>query len=102
MRSFSLFYFERYETGNLSIATNTTSRTDNLSMAVNLADAATSPNQSRHVYAPSDKARELYLKYPGDRRYKVAMIDLVDKDGNLILTQTNKFRGEGLFRRSLF
>lgn len=88
------FYFERYETGNLSIATNTTSRTDNLSMAVNLADAATSPNQSRHVYAPSDKARELYLKYPGDRRYKVAMIDLVDKDGNLILTQTNKFRGK--------
>lgn len=38
------------------------------------ADAATSPNQSRHVYAPSDKARELYLKYPGDRRYKVAMM----------------------------
>ena len=93
------FYFERYETGNLSIATNTTSRTDNLSMAVNLADAATSPNQSRHVYAPSDKARELYLKYPGDRRYKVAMIDLVDKDGNLNFNpKDNKFRGKALFR----
>lgn len=89
---FSL-YFERYETGNLSIATNTTSRTDNLSMAVNLADAATSPNQSRHVYAPSQKARNLYLTYPNDVRYKVAMIDLVDKDGKLVLTQTNKFRG---------
>lgn len=62
--------------------------------AVNLADAATSPNQTAMSYAPSDKARELYLKYPGDRRYKVAMIDLVDKDGNLILTQTNKFRGK--------
>lgn len=88
------FYFERNETGNLSIATNTTSRTDNLSMAVNLADAATSPNQSRHVYAPSDKVREMYLQNPGDKRYKVAMIDLVDKDGKLILTQTNKFRGK--------
>ena len=90
---FSL-YFERYETGNLSIATNTTSRTDNLSMAVNLDEAATSPNQSRHVYAPSEKTRVLYLKYPGDKRYQSAMIDLVDKDGNLILTQTNKFRGK--------
>ena len=90
---FSL-YFERYETGNLSIATNTTSRTDNLSMAVNLEDAATSPNQSRHVYAPSQKVRDIYLKYPEDIRYKSAMIDLVDKDGNLILTQTNKFRGK--------
>ncbi|MEG1564330.1 MAG: RagB/SusD family nutrient uptake outer membrane protein [Bacteroides sp.] len=88
------FYFERYETGNLSIATNTTSRTDNLSMAVNLADAATSPNQSRHVYAPSDKVRQIYLKNPEDKRYKVAMIDLVDKDNKLILTQTNKFRGK--------
>lgn len=88
------FYFERYETGNLSIATNTTSRTDNLSMAVNLADAATSPNQSRHVYAPSEKVRTLYLKNPADKRYKAAMIDLVDKDGKLILTQTNKFRGK--------
>lgn len=88
------FYFERYETGNLSIATNTTSRTDNLSMAVNIGDAATSPNQSRHVYAPSDKVRQLYLKNAGDKRYKVAMIDLVDKDGKLILTQTNKFRGK--------
>lgn len=48
------FYMERYETGNLSIASNTTSRTDNLSMAVNLTDA-TSPNNSRHVYAPSEK-----------------------------------------------
>ena len=57
---FSL-YFKRYETGNLSIATNTTSRTDNLSMAVNLHEAATSPNQSRHVYAPSDKVREVEL-----------------------------------------
>ena len=88
------FYFERYETGNLSIATNTTSRTDNLSMAVNLGDAATSPNQSRHVYAPSDKVRAMYLKNPSDLRYKTAMIDLVDKDGKLILTQTNKFRGK--------
>lgn len=90
---FSL-YFERYETGNLLIATNTTSRTDNLSMAVNLADAATSPNQSRHVYAPSQKVRTVYLKNPSDLRYKSAMIDLVDKDGDLILTQTNKFRGK--------
>lgn len=90
---FSL-YFERYEIGNLLIATNTTSRTDNLSMAVNLADAATSPNQSRHVYAPSQKVRTLYLKNPDDLRYQSAMIDLVDKDGNLILTQTNKFRGK--------
>lgn len=89
---FSL-YFERYETGNLSIATNTTSRTDNLSMAVNLDDAATSPNNSRHVYAPSDKVREVYLKNPSDKRYPVAMIDMVDKDGRLVLTQTNKFRG---------
>lgn len=88
------FYFERYETGNLSIGTNTTSRTDNLSMAVNLGDAATSPLQSRHVYAPSAKVREVYLKNPTDTRYKVAMIDLVDKDGELILTQTNKFRGK--------
>lgn len=88
------FYFERYETGNLSIATNTTSRTDNLSMAVNLADAATSPNQSRHVYAPSDKVRTMYQKNPIDVRYKTAMIDLVDEDGELILTQTNKFRGK--------
>ena len=56
------FYMERYETGNLSIASNTTSRTDNLSMAVNLTDAATSPNNSRHVYAPSEKVRSLYLK----------------------------------------
>lgn len=30
------FYFERYETGNLWMGTYTTSRTDNLSMAVNL------------------------------------------------------------------
>ncbi|MEG0454632.1 MAG: RagB/SusD family nutrient uptake outer membrane protein, partial [Bacteroides sp.] len=88
------FYFERYETGNLWMGTYTTSRTDNLSMAVNLDEAATSPNQSRHVYAPSNKARGLYLKNPGDKRYKVAMIDLVDKDGKLILTQTNKFRGK--------
>lgn len=88
------FYFERYETGNLYMGTYTTSRTDNLSMAVNLADAATSPNQSRHVYAPSDKVRAMYLKNAGDKRYKVAMIDLVDKDGKLILTQTNKFRGK--------
>lgn len=89
---FSL-YFERYETGNLSIATNTTSRTDNLSMAVNLDAAATSPNNSRHVYAPSDKVREIYLKNPADKRYSVAMIDMIDKDGQVILTQTNKFRG---------
>lgn len=88
------FYMERYETGNLSIATNTTSRTDNLSMAVNLSDAATSPNNSRHVYAPSDKLRALYLKNEGDVRMNVAMIDLVDKDNNLVLTQTNKFRGK--------
>lgn len=88
------FYFERYETGNLYMGTNTTSRTDNLTMAVNLGDAATSPNQSRHVYAPSDKVREIYLKNEGDKRYKTAMIDLVDKDGALILTQTNKFRGK--------
>lgn len=88
------FYFERNETGNLWMGTYTTSRTDNLSMAVNLDEAATSPNQSRHVYAPSDKVRRLYLKNPGDKRYKVAMIDLVDKDGKLILTQTNKFRGK--------
>ncbi len=88
------FYFERYEIGNLSIALNTTSRTDNLSMAINLTDAATSPNNSRHVYAPSDKVRNIYTKNPGDKRYKVAMIDLVDKDSNLILTQTNKFRGK--------
>ncbi|WP_281643726.1 RagB/SusD family nutrient uptake outer membrane protein [Bacteroides zoogleoformans] len=89
---FSL-YFERYEVGNLSIATNTTSRTDNLSMAANLENAATSPNNSRHVYAPSDKVRAIYLKNPADKRYPVAMIDMVDKDGKLILTQTNKFRG---------
>ena len=88
------FYMERYETGNLSIATNTTSRTDNLSMAVNLSDAATSPNQSRHVYAPSDKLRALYQKNEGDARMNVAMLDLVDKDNNLVLTQTNKFRGK--------
>lgn len=88
------FYFERYETGNLSVATNTTSRTDNLSGAVNLGDAATSPLQSRHVYAPSDKVRQVYLKYSADKRYPVAMIDLIDKDGRLILTQTNKFRGK--------
>ena len=88
------FYMERYETGNLSIATNTTSRTDNLSMAVNLGDAATSPNQSRHVYAPSDKVRAMYLKNEGDVRYKSALIDMVDKDGGLILAQTNKFRGK--------
>lgn len=61
-------------------------------------EAATSPNQSRHVYAPSNKARGLYLKNPGDKRYKVAMIDLVDKDGKLILTQTNKFRGKVVCR----
>lgn len=72
------FYFERYEVGNLYIASNVTSRTDNLSMAVNLADAATSPNQSRHVYAPSEKLRATYLKNPADKRYAVAMIDLVD------------------------
>lgn len=88
------FYMERYETGNLSIATNTTSRTDNLSMAANLSEAATSPNQSRHVYAPSDKLRAMYQKNEGDVRLNVAMIDLVDKEGNLILTQTNKFRGK--------
>lgn len=88
------FYFERYEAGNLSIASNVTSRTDNLSMAVNLADAATSPNQSRHVYAPSDKLREVYQKNPNDKRYPVALIDMVDADGNLILTQQNKFRGK--------
>lgn len=88
------FYMERYETGNLSIASNTTSRTDNLSMAANLSDAATSPNQSRHVYAPSDKVRAMYQKNEGDVRLNVAMIDLVDKEGNLILTQTNKFRGK--------
>lgn len=88
------FYFDRDETGNLSIALNTTSRTDNLSMAVNLSDAATSPNNSRHVYAPSDKLREMYLKNPGDLRYASAMIDLVDAAGKLILTQQNKFRGK--------
>lgn len=88
------FYFERYEVGNLYIASNVTSRTDNLSMAVNLADAATSPNQSRHVYAPSEKLRATYLKNPADKRYAVAMIDLVDADGNIILTQQNKFRGK--------
>ena len=88
------FYMERYETGNLSIASNTTSRTDNLLMAANLSDAATSPNQSRHVYAPSDKVRAMYQKNEGDVRLNVAMIDLVDKEGNLILTQTNKFRGK--------
>ena len=63
-------------------------------MAVNLADAATSPNQSRHVYAPSDKLREVYQKNPNDKRYPVALIDMVDADGNLILTQQNKFRGK--------
>lgn len=63
-------------------------------MAVNLADAATSPNQSRHVYAPSEKLRATYLKNPADKRYAVAMIDLVDADGNIILTQQNKFRGK--------
>ena len=88
------FYMERYETGNLSIASNTTSRTDNLSMAVNLTDAATSPNNSRHVYAPSEKVRSLYLKNKGDVRMDVALIDMIDKDGNTILTQTNKFRGK--------
>lgn len=88
------FYFERYETGNLYVASNLTSRTDNLSMAVNLVDAATSPNQSRHVYAPSDKLRKLYLENSDDKRYCVAMIDLVDASGKLILTQQNKFRGK--------
>ena len=88
------FYMERYESGNLYIASNTTSRTDNLSMAVNLGDAATSPNQSRHVYAPSEKVRSLYLKNEGDVRMNVALIDMIDSEGNTILTQTNKFRGK--------
>lgn len=88
------FYLERYELGNLYVAANTTSRTDNLSMAVNINDAATSPVNSRHVYAPSDKVRAIYLKNEGDMRYKVALIDMVDKDGKVVLTQTNKFRGK--------
>lgn len=36
----------------------------------------------------------MYQKNEGDVRLNVAMIDLVDKEGNLILTQTNKFRGK--------
>ena len=28
----------------------------------------------------------------------VALIDMIDKDGNTILTQTNKFRGKDLYR----
>lgn len=90
---FSL-YMERYESGNLYVAANTTSRTDNLSMAVNINDAATSPNNSRHVYAPSDKVRSIYLENEGDVRYRVALIDMIDKEGKSVLTQTNKFRGK--------
>jgi hypothetical protein len=38
--------------------------------------------------------RATYLKNPADKRYAVAMIDLIDADGNIILTQQNKFRGK--------
>lgn len=89
---FSMFV-RRYETNNLSIAANTTSRTDNIANADNIGDAATSPNQSRHVYAPSDEVRAIYDVNSTDIRKQSAIIDLMQGDV-LLLTQTNKFRGK--------
>lgn len=86
-------YINRYETESLSIAANTTSRTDNVSSADNISEAATSPNKSRHVYAPSEKVRALYDMNPSDIRKKSAIIDLVQGE-TLLLTQQNKFRGK--------
>lgn len=86
-------YINRYETEALSIAANATSRTDVISSADNIADAATSPNKSRHVYAPSEKLRAVYNVNPGDVRKQSAIIDLT-KEGELLLTQQNKFRGK--------
>lgn len=91
------FYFECYEIGNFFIVINIILRIDNLLMVVNLVDVVILFNQSCYVYVLSDKVRELYFKYLGDRCYKVVMIDLVDKDGNLILIQINKFRGKVYF-----
>lgn len=86
-------YINRYETESLSIAANSTSRTDNISSADNIADAATSPNKSRHVYAPSEKLRAVYNVNPGDVRKQSAIIDMVQGE-KLLLTQQNKFRGK--------
>lgn len=86
-------YINRYETEQLSIASNTTTRTDNVSGADNLADAATSPMKSRHVYAPSEKVRQMYAVNPDDTRRKSAIIDLMSGE-SILLTQQNKFRGK--------
>ena len=89
---FSMF-IRRYETNNLRIAANTSSRTDNIANADNIDDAATSPNQSRHVYAPSDELRAMYDLNPTDMRKQSAIIDLMQGEV-VLLTQTNKFRGK--------
>lgn len=61
--------------------------------AVNMEEVPYAISGARSSYQPSDEARAMFNKYPGDLRKNNSYIDAIDKNGNILGTSENKMVG---------